>query len=207
MESQPVSHLYMWADWTVPYVCRCLRRCWPGSITTGTKGSLCCRSCCRRSDFLCVDLSSWRIESSRTASYAAAISAGETQVPPVLLGPGSGCGSAPGLVAQCLWCFLSPVRDLVDEAKDFHLMPERRPHLPTFKTRQRSCTSISGLIYAVGGLNSSGEPPTPPPPSPGCSPLLRLLSPPVPFSPACYLVIVIVLIGFLGVTLPVRHAS
>ncbi|KAM4551747.1 kelch-like protein 18 isoform 1-T1 [Odontesthes bonariensis] len=48
-------------------------------------------------------------------------------------------------------------RDLVDEAKDFHLMPERRPHLPAFKTRQRCCTSISGLIYAVGGLNSSGD--------------------------------------------------
>lgn len=53
-----------------------------------------------------------------------------------------------------------PVRDLVDEAKDFHLMPARRPHLPAFKTRQRCCTSISGLIYAVGGLNSSGEVPT-----------------------------------------------
>lgn len=51
-----------------------------------------------------------------------------------------------------------PVRDLVDEAKDFHLMPERRPHLPPFKTRQRCCTSITGLIYAVGGLNSSGTP-------------------------------------------------
>ncbi|XP_028329325.1 kelch-like protein 18 isoform X1 [Gouania willdenowi] len=48
-------------------------------------------------------------------------------------------------------------RDLVDEAKDFHLMPERRPHLPAFKTRQRCCTSITGLIYAVGGLNSSGD--------------------------------------------------
>uniref|UniRef100_A0A3Q3FBR7 KLH18 n=1 Tax=Labrus bergylta TaxID=56723 RepID=A0A3Q3FBR7_9LABR len=47
--------------------------------------------------------------------------------------------------------------DLVDEAKDFHLMPERRPHLPAFKTRQRCCTSITGLIYAVGGLNSSGD--------------------------------------------------
>lgn len=52
-------------------------------------------------------------------------------------------------------CVLSN-RDLVDEAKDFHLMPERRPHLPAFKTRQRCCTSIAGLIYAVGGLNSAG---------------------------------------------------
>lgn len=49
------------------------------------------------------------------------------------------------------------LRDLVDEAKDFHLMPQRRPHLPPFKTRQRSCSSITGLIYAVGGLNSSGQ--------------------------------------------------
>ncbi|XP_038575057.1 kelch-like protein 18 [Micropterus salmoides] len=56
------------------------------------------------------------------------------------------------LVRCCHRC-----RDLVDEAKDFHLMPERRPHLPAFKTRQRCCTSITGLIYAVGGLNSSGD--------------------------------------------------
>lgn len=35
-------------------------------------------------------------------------------------------------------------------------MPERRPHLPAFKTRPRCCTSIAGLIYAVGGLNSAG---------------------------------------------------
>uniref|UniRef100_M4A7V5 Kelch-like family member 18 n=3 Tax=Xiphophorus TaxID=8082 RepID=M4A7V5_XIPMA len=48
-------------------------------------------------------------------------------------------------------------RDLVDEAKDFHLVLERRPHLPSFKTRPRCCTSVSGLIYAVGGLNSSGD--------------------------------------------------
>uniref|UniRef100_A0A3P8WCH7 Kelch-like family member 18 n=2 Tax=Cynoglossus semilaevis TaxID=244447 RepID=A0A3P8WCH7_CYNSE len=56
------------------------------------------------------------------------------------------------LVRCCHRC-----RDLVDEAKDFHLMPERRPRLADFKTRQRCCTSITGLIYAVGGLNSSGD--------------------------------------------------
>ncbi|KPP67355.1 kelch-like protein 18-like, partial [Scleropages formosus] len=56
------------------------------------------------------------------------------------------------LVRCCHKC-----RDLVDEAKDFHLMPERRPHLPAFKTRQRCCTSIAGLIYAVGGLNSAAR--------------------------------------------------
>ncbi|KTG05008.1 hypothetical protein cypCar_00014393 [Cyprinus carpio] len=51
----------------------------------------------------------------------------------------------------------TPNRDFVDEAKDYHLMPERRPHLPAYKTRQRCCTSIAGLIYAVGGLNSAGD--------------------------------------------------
>ncbi|XP_061694821.1 kelch-like protein 18 isoform X3 [Syngnathoides biaculeatus] len=56
------------------------------------------------------------------------------------------------LVRCCLKC-----RDLLDEAKDFHLMSEPRPHLPAFKTRQRCCTSIMALIYAVGGLNSSGD--------------------------------------------------
>lgn len=56
------------------------------------------------------------------------------------------------LVRCCHKC-----RDLVDEAKDYHLMPERRPHLPSFKTRPRCCNSIAGLIYAVGGLNSAGD--------------------------------------------------
>ncbi|NWW84234.1 KLH18 protein, partial [Rhynochetos jubatus] len=56
------------------------------------------------------------------------------------------------LVRCCHKC-----RDLVDEAKDYHLMPERRPHLAAFKTRPRCCTSIAGLIYAVGGLNSAGD--------------------------------------------------
>ncbi|KAK3106475.1 hypothetical protein FSP39_020687 [Pinctada imbricata] len=48
-------------------------------------------------------------------------------------------------------------RDLLDEAKDYHLMPERRPLLQTFKTRPRCCTDVPGLIYAVGGLTSSGD--------------------------------------------------
>ncbi|KAF6099666.1 kelch like family member 18 [Phyllostomus discolor] len=56
------------------------------------------------------------------------------------------------LVRCCHKC-----RDLVDEAKDYHLMPERRPHLPAFRTRPRCCTSIAGLIYAVGGLNSAAN--------------------------------------------------
>ncbi|TMW52279.1 hypothetical protein DOY81_002612 [Sarcophaga bullata] len=47
-------------------------------------------------------------------------------------------------------------RDLLDEAKDFHLMPERRGLLQSFRTRQRG-EFISGQIYAVGGLASNGE--------------------------------------------------
>ncbi|XP_076828860.1 kelch-like protein 18 isoform X1 [Brachyhypopomus gauderio] len=56
------------------------------------------------------------------------------------------------LVRCCHKC-----RDLVDEAKDYHLMPERRPQLPAYKTRPRCCTSITGLVYAVGGLNGAGD--------------------------------------------------
>ncbi|ESP02986.1 hypothetical protein LOTGIDRAFT_177864 [Lottia gigantea] len=46
---------------------------------------------------------------------------------------------------------------LLDEARDYHLMPERRPLLQTFKTKPRCCTDVPGMIYAVGGLTSSGE--------------------------------------------------
>lgn len=48
-------------------------------------------------------------------------------------------------------------RDLVDEARDCHLMPERRPLLQSFKTRPRCCNYIMGNIYAVGGLTKSGD--------------------------------------------------
>ncbi|XP_069998111.1 kelch-like protein 18 [Penaeus vannamei] len=48
-------------------------------------------------------------------------------------------------------------RDLLDEAKDYHLMPERRPLLQSFRTRPRCCNDIVGLIYAVGGLTKSGD--------------------------------------------------
>nr|XP_014094600.2 kelch-like protein 18 [Bactrocera oleae] len=48
-------------------------------------------------------------------------------------------------------------RDLLDEAKDFHLMPERRGLLQSFRTRQRCGEFIMGQIYAVGGLASNGE--------------------------------------------------
>ncbi|XP_018016317.1 kelch-like protein 18 [Hyalella azteca] len=48
-------------------------------------------------------------------------------------------------------------RDLLDEAKDYHLMPERRPLLQNFRTRPRCCNDIVGLIYAVGGITKSGD--------------------------------------------------
>lgn len=53
------------------------------------------------------------------------------------------------------WYFFS-FRDLLDEARDYHLMPERRSLLQTFKTRPRCCSDIPGIIYAIGGLTSSG---------------------------------------------------
>ena len=48
-------------------------------------------------------------------------------------------------------------RDLIDEAKDFMLMPERRKHLKSQRTLPRRCSEAAGLIYIVGGLTSSGE--------------------------------------------------
>ncbi|CAB4054387.1 KLHL18 [Lepeophtheirus salmonis] len=57
------------------------------------------------------------------------------------------------LIRNCHKC-----RDLVDEAKDFHLMPERRMLLRSFRTRPRRCKDMAGLIYAVGGQTRSGNP-------------------------------------------------
>lgn len=48
-------------------------------------------------------------------------------------------------------------RDLLDEAKDYHLMPERRPLLQSFRTRPRCSSDVQGLIYAVGGLTKNGD--------------------------------------------------
>ena len=41
-------------------------------------------------------------------------------------------------------------RDLVDEARDYHLMPERRSLLQSFRTKPRRCKDVAGVIYAVG---------------------------------------------------------
>lgn len=48
-------------------------------------------------------------------------------------------------------------RDLLDEAKDFHLMPERRGLVQSFRTRPRCCDFMIGQIFAVGGLTKNGE--------------------------------------------------
>jgi len=48
-------------------------------------------------------------------------------------------------------------RDLLDEARDYHLMPERRPLLTSFKSKPRKCKDLVGVIYAVGGQTKSGN--------------------------------------------------
>lgn len=45
---------------------------------------------------------------------------------------------------------------MIDEARDFHLMPDRRELLPSFKFEKRCCNHILGHIFAVGGLTKSG---------------------------------------------------
>ena len=52
---------------------------------------------------------------------------------------------------------LAGCRDLLDEAKDYHLMPDRRGKLHMFKTRPRCCSDVAGVIFAVGGLTSLGN--------------------------------------------------
>ncbi|VDK55316.1 unnamed protein product [Gongylonema pulchrum] len=56
------------------------------------------------------------------------------------------------IIRECLTC-----RDLIDEAKDYHLMPERRKSFKTFRTKQRCCFDVPGLIFAVGGLTNTGD--------------------------------------------------
>ncbi|XP_075675699.1 kelch like family member 18 [Dermatophagoides pteronyssinus] len=56
------------------------------------------------------------------------------------------------LVRQSLEC-----RDLIDEAKDFHLLPSRRESIARERTRPRSGHHVQGSIYAVGGLTKTGD--------------------------------------------------
>ena len=48
-------------------------------------------------------------------------------------------------------------RDLLDAARDFHLMPERRTLLQSFRTKPRCCRDVAGVIYAVGGQTKCGN--------------------------------------------------
>ncbi|CAC42351.2 BTB domain-containing protein [Caenorhabditis elegans] len=45
-----------------------------------------------------------------------------------------------------------PCRDLIDEAKDYHLLPDRRSLIKSFKCTPRLCQIVPGLIVAIGGL-------------------------------------------------------
>lgn len=47
-------------------------------------------------------------------------------------------------------------RDLLDEARVYHLIPERRHLLQSFRTKQRTC-EVRGQMYVVGGLNQHGD--------------------------------------------------
>ena len=53
--------------------------------------------------------------------------------------------------------FILISRDLLDEARDFHLMPERRSLIQSFRTKPRRCNDVVGIIYAVGGQTKSGN--------------------------------------------------
>ena len=49
-------------------------------------------------------------------------------------------------------------REILDEALTYHLLPDRRNQLKTFSLKPRCCDDSFGLIYALGGLNSHGDP-------------------------------------------------
>jgi len=53
---------------------------------------------------------------------------------------------------DCLKC-----RDLIDSAKDFHLIPNRRSDFSPEQVTPRYCSQILGTIYAVGGLSSAHD--------------------------------------------------
>ncbi|CAD5213163.1 unnamed protein product [Bursaphelenchus okinawaensis] len=48
-------------------------------------------------------------------------------------------------------------RDLFDEVKEFHLIPERRQKLSKFRLESRHCSEIPGIIYACGGLGMNTD--------------------------------------------------
>ncbi|XP_011495934.1 PREDICTED: kelch-like protein 18 [Ceratosolen solmsi marchali] len=55
------------------------------------------------------------------------------------------------LIKSCIHC-----RDILDEAKDYHLIPDRRYLIDNFKIRPR-CNFVTGHIYVIGGLTKFGD--------------------------------------------------
>lgn len=57
----------------------------------------------------------------------------------------------------CIFIWLRDIfRDLLDEARTYHLIPERRALMQSFKIEPRAC-DVKGYIYVVGGLNKHGR--------------------------------------------------
>ncbi|XP_021962419.2 kelch-like protein 18 isoform X3 [Folsomia candida] len=50
-----------------------------------------------------------------------------------------------------------PCRDLIDEARDYFLIPERRPLSKTFRIRPRCFDDTVGYMFVVGGLTKTGD--------------------------------------------------
>lgn len=48
-------------------------------------------------------------------------------------------------------------RDLLDEAIYYHLLPEKRQQFKTFNIKPRCCNDVSGLIYVIGGISTTGN--------------------------------------------------
>lgn len=56
------------------------------------------------------------------------------------------------LIRNSLTC-----RDVIDEVKNYFLLPERRMNYTGVFAKPRRCSEAAGEIYAIGGLTSSGE--------------------------------------------------
>jgi kelch-like protein 18 len=47
-------------------------------------------------------------------------------------------------------------RDILDEGTHYHMVKEKRSEFKSFNLKPRCCNDAFGLIYAIGGLNSTG---------------------------------------------------
>lgn len=56
------------------------------------------------------------------------------------------------LIRNSLTC-----RDVIDEVKNYFLLPERRMNYTGIFAKPRKCSEAAGEIYAIGGLTQSGE--------------------------------------------------